>query len=123
MKNLTFLLLSPLLAVTGCYPKRYLAEKPTVSFQVYSVVFFVFSALHYLVVLPPQRSAYLTAAGIVLSYVGIVLLLKQKWQVAVLLAWIGTNMIFLATGFHYAAIDLLLLVIYFVRDAYDDRLN
>ena len=117
MATLILILFSPFWAATGFYPKRLLAEKPRFSFWVYSAAFLFCSLWHRVFLDPSHDKIYLRIVQVVLGYFLILIFFRPKWQVAILMAWVGTDLIFLFTGFHHPAIDWILFIVYYVRES------
>lgn len=117
LNNFLHIIGSPLWAVTGAYPSRLLAEKPVTSFRAYSLAYFIlgvapdmFSAAE----LPVEFLLHLI--GVISGYLFLLIAFTPKWQVAVLLAWVGTDLIFFATGFQFAYANAILFIVYLIRE-------
>lgn len=117
MKVLAIILLSPFLAATGFYPKYLLSENPYFSFRFYSFFFLLSSFFQQVLSRPPNGNPYLVSF---LTTVGLYFLIlscfRPKWQVAIMMAWIGTDLVYFFTGTSVVYFDFVLLGIYLLRD-------
>ena len=121
------LLVSPLLAMTGAIPKRWLPLNPGPSYSFATAAYFVFSLLHWVPVSLEESSTYgwpVALAGIALNWLLIKMLIHPlRWEVPILLAWAGTDALYLLTSFNSPWLDWGLFFVYLARAITDKGTN